>query len=133
MLYPMFMLVMITMVVMIITARARIAAVKEGSVQISYFSLMQGDAPPEFIVKSTRHFNNLFEVPTLFYAGGAVYLALDLTAQFPMLCAWAFVAMRFIHTVIHLGHNNALHRLIAFGLGNIAILFMWIGIVSAAS
>ncbi len=129
----MFILVMLTMVIMVITARARIASVRDGSVEISYYSLMQGERPPLFIEKTTRHFNNLFEVPTLFYAGGAVYLALDLTAQMPIICAWVFVVLRVIHTFIHLGYNNVLHRLVVFGLANVAIMFLWIGILRAAS
>ena len=133
MLYPMFILVMMTMAIMVITARARMASVRDGSVSISYYSLMQGESPPEFMEKTTRHFNNLFEVPTLFYAGGAVYLAMDLTSQMPIFCAWAFVAFRIIHTFIHLGYNNVLHRLIVFGLGNISIMLLWIGILRSAS
>jgi hypothetical protein len=59
---------------------------------------MQGQEVPEFITKSTRHFSNLFEVPTLFYAGGAVYLALGLDSRLAVACAWAFVVARTLHT-----------------------------------
>ncbi len=42
MLYPMFMLVMLTYVVLLVTVRVRTGAVRDGSVPITYFSLMQG-------------------------------------------------------------------------------------------
>jgi hypothetical protein len=74
MLYAMFVLVILTMV---LTARVRIESVQSGTVPQSYYSLMEGHDIPDFVAKTTRNFNNLFEVPTLFYAGGAVYLALD--------------------------------------------------------
>ena len=133
MLTPMFMLVILTTVIMVLTARVRIASVRKGTVPASYYSLMQGEEVPEFVTKTTRHFNNLFEVPTLFYAGGAVYLALDLTTQLPITCAWAFVTARVIHSIIHLSYNNVFHRLIVFGIGNFSVLLMWLAIMNAAN
>jgi hypothetical protein len=52
---------------------------------------MQGYDIPDIVAKTTRNFNNLFEVPTLFYAGFAVYLALDQTEQLPAISARVFV------------------------------------------
>tara|TARA_B110000495_G_C22689817_1_gene406704 strand:+ start:354 stop:518 length:165 start_codon:yes stop_codon:yes gene_type:complete len=51
---------------------------------------MQGHDIPDFIAKTTRNFNNLFEVSTLFYAGFAVYLALDQIGRIPVISAWVF-------------------------------------------
>ena len=133
MLHAMFMLVILTTVIMVLTARVRIGSVKKGEVSPSYYSLMDGQNVPEFVTKTTRNFNNLFEVPTLFYAGGAVYLALDQTGQLPVISAWVFVAMRVLHSIIHLSYNNVIHRLIIFSLGNLSVLLMWLGIVNAAA
>ncbi len=133
MLNAMFMLVLLTNVIMVIVARTRLKSVRNGSVPLSYYSLMQGQEVPEFVAKTTRHISNLFEVPTLFYAGGAVYLALGLTTPLPVTCAWMFVAVRLLHTFIHLGYNNVMHRLVVFGIGNVVVLVMWIAIVSAAN
>ena len=81
---------------------------------------------------TTRNFNNLFEVPTLFYAGGAVYLVLDQAGQLPIISAWIFVAARVMHSIIHLSYNNVLHRLVIFAIGNLSVLVIWLGIVNAA-
>jgi hypothetical protein len=132
MLYPMFMLVILTMVIMVLTARVRVRSVQTGKVPQSYYSLMQGHDIPDFVAKTTRNFNNLFEVPTLFYAGGAVYLALDQTGQLPVINAWIFVAARVMHSIIHLSYNNVVHRLTIFAIGNLSVLVMWLGIVNAA-
>lgn len=129
MLYPMFMLVILTYVVLLLTARTRIGSVRDGSVPIDYYALMSGHEVPDFVAKTTRHFNNLFEVPVLFYAGAITYLALDLSTSIPVTLAWCFVGARFVHTMIHLGYNNVLHRLIVFGIGNVFVLAMWISIV----
>lgn len=132
MLSAMFLLVLLTNAIVIITARTRIASVRKGEVPFSYYSLMQGTEVPDYVVKTSRHFSNLFEMPTLFYAGGAVYLALGLQGQLAVNCAWAYVALRFIHTFIHLGYNNVMHRLVVFGLSNLAVLAMWFTIVLEA-
>ncbi|GAB5497904.1 MAG: MAPEG family protein [Pseudohongiellaceae bacterium] len=132
MLYPMFMMVMLTYVVMLITVRVRTSAVNRGDIQPSYFSIFQGENIPEMVHKTNRHFDNLFEMPVLFYLAGVLYIALDLSDPFPIACAWAFVVLRVIHTCIHLGYNNVMHRLIAFILGTVCVLAMWISIVIAA-
>jgi hypothetical protein len=132
MLHAMFMLVILTTIIMVLTARVRIGSVKSGEVPQNYYSLMQGHDIPDFVAKTTRNFNNLFEVPTLFYAGGAVYLALDQTGQLPVISAWIFVAARALHSIIHLSYNNVLHRLVIFAIGNLSVLIMWLGIVNAA-
>ena len=132
MLYALFVLVILTMVIMVLTARVRIESVQSGTVPQSYYSLMEGHDIPDFVAKTTRNFNNLFEVPTLFYAGGAVYLALDQAGQLPIVSAWIFVAARVMHSIIHLSYNNVLHRLVIFAIGNLSVLVMWLGIVNAA-
>jgi len=132
MLYAMFVLVILTMVIMVLRARVRIESVQSGTVPQSYYSLMEGHDIPDFVAKTTRNFNNLFEVPILFYAGGAVYLALDQAGQLPITSAWIFVAARVIHSIIHLSYNNVLHRLVIFAIGNLSVLVMWLGIVNAA-
>jgi hypothetical protein len=91
MLHAMFMLVILTTVIMVLTARTRIESVESGVVPQDYYSLMQGYDIPDIVAKTTRNFNNLFEVPTLFYAGFAVYLALDQTERLPAFSARVFV------------------------------------------
>lgn len=133
MIYPMFMMVMLTYVVMLITVRTRVGSVRSGQVPLDYYSLMQGDKVPDFVAKTSNHFRNLFEVPLLFYTAGVLYIALDLTDPLPVQAAWAFVVARALHTVVHLGYNNVMHRLIVFGFGNLCVLVMWISMVGAVT
>lgn len=132
MLYPMFMLVMLTYVVMLITVRVRLGSVRSGRVPLDYFALMSGHEVPEMVAKTSRHFSNLFEVPVLFYTAGLLYLVLGLSDSLTIYLAWAYVVVRVVHTCIHLGYNNVLHRLIVFSVSNLCVLAMWISIVIAA-
>ncbi|MFK7863498.1 MAG: MAPEG family protein [Pseudohongiellaceae bacterium] len=132
MLEPMFALVMLSFLIMVVTFRSRMSAVRAGKLPLSYFALMQGDEAPELVAKSTRNFSNLFEVPVLFYVGALAYLVLGIGEATPILCAWLFVVARALHSIIHLTYNNVLHRLIIFGAGNLCVLVMWIAIMQAA-
>lgn len=69
MFHPMIFMVLLTLIVGLITMKYRIANVKSGAVSLKYFKLMKGEEVPEIITKTTRCFNNMFEVPVLFYAG----------------------------------------------------------------
>jgi len=125
-LYPMFAMVLLTFAVAAATLRIRIDAARSGKVESAYFKLMQGDDLPESLIKSSRHFNNLFEMPVLFYVVCTVYLALDVHSGFALFVAWLFVLFRCLHTWIHLGYNNVMHRFGAFMAGNVCILLLWI-------
>ena len=129
MLYPMFVMAMLTFIILLITFRVRSGSVSRGEVPIKYFSVFQGDDVPEIVHKTSRHFSNLFEVPMLFYVAGLLYLALDQTQSFAVNCAWAFVVSRCVHTCIHLGYNNVVHRLIVYAIGVACVLAMWIYIL----
>ncbi len=129
MIYPMFIMVILTFVILLFTLRTRVASVRKGEVSLSYYSMFQGEQVPDMVAKTSRHFANLFEVPVLFYAGGVLYVALEIPDPFAVYAAWVFVAARVIHTCIHLGYNNVMHRLVVFGIGNLSVLAMWLAIV----
>jgi len=126
--YPMFAMVLLTFVVGTIALAARVRAARKKDVSMKYFKLMDGEAP-EYMIKPIRHFNNLFETPILFYAGcfsAILTQAVDLPM---MILAWAYVALRVAHALIHIGPNKVMPRMFAF-LGSFAvILTMWILVV----
>lgn len=78
MLYPIFSMIVLTFAVLFIGLAARVPAVKSGRLQVEAFRLNPTNGTPEAIIKTTRHFSNLFEMPVLFYLACAVCLALGL-------------------------------------------------------
>ncbi|MBA3582605.1 MAG: MAPEG family protein [Gammaproteobacteria bacterium] len=130
-LYPIFALVAFTFVLIPIFGIARINAVRTGKVSVRYFKLMDGSEQlPEFIVKSGRHFTNLFEMPVLFYLLGVLMLIFKLDQPGMIILAWLYVVARLVHALIHLSYNNILHRMIAFMAGNFILgcLWIWVGL-----
>ena len=127
--YPMFALVVLTFVIGFSTGISRLISAKKGLVDRRYFKLFSGYTPPDNIVKLGRNFSNLLEVPILFYAVGIILLALGINNQLMLGFAWAFVALRIIHSIIHVTYNNPIHRFLAFLLSSSIVLIMWVQLV----
>ena len=129
MLYPLFAMVLLTLLVGIIALRVRIASVKSGQLKPDYFRDMlikEGMHVPDRVVITTRAYNNLFEIPVLFYTIGVASIAMNQVTVYSLVLAWGFVISRCVHTWIHLTYNNVLHRVNAFWVGIILVLALWI-------
>jgi hypothetical protein len=124
--YPMLALVLLTGGVLIALFRSRVRMVREGLAPVSYFRVFQGSPEPEFAAKPARHFTNLFEAPTLFYAGCLTAMVAGVTGTAVVALAWGYVAMRYLHTWIHLGSNRVRHRLRAYFASWLFLIAMWI-------
>ena len=129
MIYPMFTLIALTILVGFITVKARLKAVKTQELNSQYFALMQGQKPPESIIKTTRCFNNLFELPTLFYAACLLSIIARHDSYVILVLAWLFVIARLLQAYIHLTYNNVKHRMYAFGASVISVTALWVYLV----
>lgn len=127
--YPMFAMVVLTTVVLVILFRSRMRAVRERKVTMGYFKIYQGQVEPEYAAKPARHFSNLFEVPTLFYATCLTGMITQQGGQAIQVLAWIYVVARVIHAGIHLGSNKIQLRVTAYFIGWLALLAMWIWLV----
>ena len=123
--YPMFAMVLLTFIVLIRLFRTRTQSVASGAVKASFYKTFQGDAEPEAAQKLTRHFSNLFEAPTLYYAACLAGLTMHVTDLAFLIMAWAYVAARLIHAYIHLGKNKIYPRIYAYFSSWIILLVMW--------
>jgi hypothetical protein len=124
--YPMLALVLLTFGVLIVLFRSRVRMVREGLAPVSYFRLFQGSPEPEFAAKPARHFANLFEAPTLFYAGCLTAMITGAAGTAVVALAWGYVAMRYVHAFVHLGGNRVRHRMRAYFASWLLLLAMWI-------
>ncbi|MCY7309098.1 MAG: MAPEG family protein [Rhodoferax sp.] len=77
-------------------------------------------------VQAADNFRNLFEVPVMFYALGAVALATQHTPGWLVGGAWAFVGLRIVHSFIHCTYNKVMHRLAAFLSSFVLLVALWV-------
>ena len=127
-LWPAFALVALTLAVVTRLARLRFAAVRAGEVDPRFYKLFRGDAEPDRIAGTARNLNNLFEMPTLFYAGVAIAFTAGQAGALLVGLAWAYVALRYLHSAIHLTSNKVLWRFRVFALSLLVLLAFWVAL-----
>jgi hypothetical protein len=124
--YPIFTLVVFTFVISAGVGGSRLLSVRRREINPRYYALMSGDTPPDYVQKLGRNYANLLEMPVLFYLLGALVVVLGINHQMLTSGAWLYVALRFVHSGIHITYNNSIHRLIVFVLSVLCLLAMWI-------
>jgi hypothetical protein len=125
-LYPIFALAAWTLLVLLLIPLVRVRSTLKREVVVDDFKLGESAAVPAYVSVPNRNFMNLLELPMLFYV---VCLLLYLTgaASSPAIAlAWAYVALRVVHSAIHLSYNHVIHRLAAFALSNVALVLLWL-------
>jgi hypothetical protein len=70
--------------------------------------------------------NILLETPQLFYLSSILIRVLGRIDLLYLGLAWCYLISRFIHSWIHLGSNNVVHRKNAFVVSYILIFVIWI-------
>ena len=78
------------------------------------------------VVNPSDNFENLFEVPVLFYVlVGSVLLA-GLNDIYYIYGFWLFVSFRAIHSFIHCTYNKIMHRFTAYAMSSSVVWFLWL-------
>ncbi|XOV80491.1 MAG: MAPEG family protein [Aestuariibacter sp.] len=129
MIYAMAAMVLLTTIVAFLTLATRFTSVKRGEVRTRYYKLMQGQEVPDFVIQTGRNFSNQFEVPVLFYAVAILHVVLNVEHTFALYLAWGFVALRYLHALIHLTYNHVLHRMISYFAAFFCVIFLWLHLV----
>lgn len=75
--------------------------------------------------RAADNFRNLFELPVLFYAALPVAAHIGETDGPVLVLAWAFVALRIAHSIIHCSYNKVMHRFYAYVAGGAALFALW--------
>lgn len=117
---------LLTFIVLGLIPQRRFKAVFAGEVTPDDFALGESPAVPGHVSLPNRNYMNLLEVPTLFYA---VCLALFVTGTVDGLAlglAWAYVAGRTVHSLVHVTYNKDLHRLALFAVSNFVLMALWL-------
>ena len=128
---PVVALAALTLVVALMLLRARFRAGYRRQVNLGDFRYGESErVPPEARLPS-RNLSNLFEFPVLFYVGCVILFVTGAVDAAGLALAWAYVACRALHSLIHLTYNNVVHRLATFAASNLVLLAIWIRVVLA--
>lgn len=127
----------LTLVVMLRLGFSRYTAIHDGSVSIKYFRTFNEGHQPERLHLLSRHMQNHFEIPPLFYAGILFSYVSGSVDLLSVVLAWLFFFTRCAHSFIHLGANNVSARFFTFGLSLAFLAGIWgsllVSLLSAAA
>lgn len=122
--YPVLAQVWTTIVIAIMTLKARADAYKAGKVQVAYFKHNRGKAP-EPMLRWGDNLQNQFELPVLFYLMIGLLLITHSQGLIYSILAWLFVFSRILHSFIHIKTNHIGHRRNSFLVGFFTVVAMW--------
>ena len=125
-LQPVFALALWTLLVLLLIPLSRARAVSAGTAAVDDFKYGTAPRVPETVNVSNRNYMNLLELPMLFYVACLAFVVTGSASSLAAGLAWAYVALRVVHSVIHLTYNKVLHRSLVFGLSNFALAALWI-------
>jgi hypothetical protein len=72
------------------------------------------------------NFRNLFEVPVLFYVLCIALVLTGATTPGFVMAAWAYVALRALHSLIHVTYNRVVHRFLVYVASTLLLFGMWV-------
>jgi hypothetical protein len=122
---PLFVQVALTFALLVWTGRSRLAVLRAKEVRIGQVALGQR-VWPQRVQQVSNAYQNQLEIPLLFYV--LVVLAI-LTRKADLAfvaLSWTFVASRLAHAFVHTTSNRLQHRFMAFLVGVLILMLMWI-------
>jgi hypothetical protein len=75
--------------------------------------------------RAADNFRNLFELPVLFYVAVLLAIHTNLESIILLVLAWAFVALRYLHSYIHCTYNGVMDRFKVYLIGGIVLWAFW--------
>ncbi len=105
--------------------KLRYRAVLQDGVSPAYFKLNKGAKLPDYLVRVTQHFENLFETPILFYIVILFILTIGVTDIFYVCFAWLFFIARLAHAYVHTTYNRIKHRRNVFIISSLLLVVLW--------
>lgn len=122
-LYPVFVLVLLTFLMVLWMAKERYGALTRKEVKA------EPGARPVFTGRAgqvSNAYHNLLEMPLLFYAVIAFAMHTNGDDALMILLAWIYVAFRIAQALIHATYNKIPHRFLAFLASVIVLGIMWV-------
>ncbi|MGQ9425600.1 MAPEG family protein [Gilvimarinus sp. F26214L] len=108
--------------------KAKVRAVKQGSVQMDRIAL-HDDAWPNEVIKINNNIRNQFQVPVLFYVLVVVAWLTGSVNLIVHVLAWLFVLARMVHAFIHVGSNYVPLRRQVFTAGFLVIVILTVYLI----
>ncbi|WP_430456064.1 MAPEG family protein [Rheinheimera sp.] len=125
----MFLQVVLTSGVMLLMGRRRFAAARNREIHLSAFRTMDLAGANERVITASRNFDNLLQMPVLFFAGVLAVLQQGQADLVFVLLAGVYVALRTLHSLVHVTSNQVRMRFNLFLLSCVVLWAFWLRLV----
>ena len=123
---PVLALIIWTLIMMMVMYKRRIPAMAAISKRTQDFidDPKLGEKMPASARWAADNFNHLHENPTIFYALMFAIFLMDKVTPLALYCAWGYVVIRVIHSVVQITSNNVIMRFSLFVLSALLLVIM---------
>lgn len=81
------------------------------------------------VERPAQNLANLFEMPVLYFSLVPLLIVTGSASGIQVALAWVFVALRLVHSIIHIGPNTIRTRARVYIASSVALFAMWLGFV----
>ncbi|HEX7634881.1 MAG TPA: MAPEG family protein [Noviherbaspirillum sp.] len=125
-LFPVIALAAWTFAVLMLIPYQRFKAVLNKQISGADFKFGESANVPPHVSIPNRNLMNLLEMPVLFYVACLMLYVTHTASSVVLMLAWIYMALRIMHSLVHLTYNNVIHRLVFFAGSNLVLLAIWI-------
>lgn len=124
--YPVFAMVALTGLVWCIGVVQRIAEINQRRIPLQTFATSVGTMNTLKNTQGVDNFNNLMQLPVLFYLLCFLWIYLGLRVTVVDLGAiWLFVILRVLHSLVHVTVNRVKHRFYLWVTSSVVLFVLW--------
>ena len=125
-LLPLLALVLLSFVVWVYMYVTRLSEIKRKSINPQALDTRaHGQALLTDSPEAADNLKNLFELPILFYVAILLALVLMVQDQGLVQLAWGYVALRYLHSLVHCTYNRVMHRFTAYVASCLVLMLIW--------
>ena len=125
-LLPLLAQVLLTFIVLYIMGRKRVGEIKKKKIHPQKTDVRTHSREVfKDAEAASDNYHNQLESPLLFYIAILLTLMLMIQDYVIVVLAWAFVALRYIHSFIHITYNRVLHRFSVFVFSSVVLFALW--------
>lgn len=125
-LLPAVALVMLTAIVWLVLFSTRMSEMRERRLRPQTAFATRAQASSTLTAAGpSDNFMNLFELPVLFYVLILTLYVAHLADMPHLVLAWLYVALRALHSFIHVTYNRVVHRFYVFAMSSVVLWIMW--------
>jgi hypothetical protein len=121
--------VLLISVIMVIMGRRRFSAARNKEISLGAFRTMDLAGANEGVITASRNFDNQFQMPMLFMFGVLFVLHFQLADLVFVLLGALYVALRLLHSVVHITSNHVRRRFNLFLVSCVVLWAFWIRFV----